>query len=373
MNDFVTSALQVEKRCIFCGNTPTDKNKEHIIPRWLISLTGDAKREWYLGIRTNQPDRPERRFSADQFTFPACEICNSRYSALEARAKGHVEKLLSETTLLAHEWDDLMDWFDKIRIGLWIGNMILNKDWPIPDPSFYIDQRLAKKDRCLFVYEHPDPKYTGLNIIGASDPVFFYYPSVFMLVINRLIFINASYEFMLSARMGFPFPRKTWFGERESGNRRYVEDFTSTYNPRPPFLRFNFYPPKLAAYQTILLEAALEGDDYAPLIAHEYVASKRISNEPIKSQICTVDCGKPRFLEPGETLDVINQPPPVVVGLREHYIRLFEFRQRLLDQSLDERPDARKIIKMLKGYNDGGLAQAKAGIGSTTRLVPGKQ
>ena len=25
------------KYCVFCGNKPQDKNKEHIIPRWLIA------------------------------------------------------------------------------------------------------------------------------------------------------------------------------------------------------------------------------------------------------------------------------------------------------------------------------------------------
>ena len=49
MTDFVTSILQLEKRCIFCGKKPSEKNREHIIPRWLIALTGDPKREWYLG------------------------------------------------------------------------------------------------------------------------------------------------------------------------------------------------------------------------------------------------------------------------------------------------------------------------------------
>ncbi|CDZ64779.1 hypothetical protein [Neorhizobium galegae] len=370
MSDLVTSVLQMEKRCIFCGDKPTDKNREHVIPRWLISLTGDPRRDWYLGIQTNKPGRPERRFSADQFTFPACESCNTRYSALEARAKGYVEKLLADVILPAREWDDLMDWFDKVRIGLWIGNIILNKDWPIPNPGFYIDQRVAKKDRFLLVYENAEPDYVGLNMTGASDPVFFHFPSVFMLVINRLVFINASYEFLLTARMGFPYPKKMWFEERVEGTRRHVDDFTATYRPRPPFLRFSFYPPKFSAHQTILIESALDGEDYGPLIAHEYVSRKRLPHEKIKTRICAVDNDKARFLDPDDLLEEINQPKPMVVDLKQHYIRLFEFRNRLLTQSLEEQPAARKIIRMLIGYNDGGLAQAKAGIGSNVGLQP---
>jgi len=132
----ITSILQIEKRCIFCGNPPTEKNKEHVIPRWLIELTGGPKRAWYLGVKFSELDKPARVFSADQFQFPACEACNTRYSDLEGRTKGYFLKLWDNKPLTAAEWDDLLDWFDKVRIGLFIGNMILNKDLPIPNPKF---------------------------------------------------------------------------------------------------------------------------------------------------------------------------------------------------------------------------------------------
>ena len=147
MTELITSILQLEKRCIFCGNPPNGKNKEHVIPRWLTELTGDPKRAWYLGLKFGEPDKPPRVFSADQFQFPACEVCNTRYSNLESRTKSSFLKLWDNEPLAAAEWDDLLDWFDKVRIGLFIGNMVLNKDLPIPDPKFFIDQRIGAKDR----------------------------------------------------------------------------------------------------------------------------------------------------------------------------------------------------------------------------------
>jgi len=38
--------LGIEKRamdkfCIFCGDKPQSKNLEHIIPQWLLKMTGD--------------------------------------------------------------------------------------------------------------------------------------------------------------------------------------------------------------------------------------------------------------------------------------------------------------------------------------------
>ena len=39
----------MEKRCIFCGKVPETKTKEHVIPQWLINMTGDPKRNLHLG------------------------------------------------------------------------------------------------------------------------------------------------------------------------------------------------------------------------------------------------------------------------------------------------------------------------------------
>ncbi|HDR2534145.1 TPA: hypothetical protein QCI12_004383 [Enterobacter roggenkampii] len=40
----------VVKKCIFCGDKPENKNKEHVIPKWLIEMTGDKKRSGYFGF-----------------------------------------------------------------------------------------------------------------------------------------------------------------------------------------------------------------------------------------------------------------------------------------------------------------------------------
>jgi hypothetical protein len=87
--EFVTTILQLEKRCIFCGNPPSEKNKEHIVPRLLIEQTGDPKRAWYLGVKFGEPDKPPKIFSADRSRFPACEACDTRHSDLEGLTKGY--------------------------------------------------------------------------------------------------------------------------------------------------------------------------------------------------------------------------------------------------------------------------------------------
>lgn len=359
MIDFQTSVLQQEKRCIFCGEPPAAKNKEHVIPKWLIELTGDPKRQWHLGVKFGDTDKPHRRFAADQFQFPACEACNTKYSDLEGRAKGHVVQLLNNSNLTANEWDDLLDWFDKVRIGLFIGNMILNKELPIPEPNFYIDQRLGKKDRCVLVYPHRDD-YTGFNMIGGGDPVFFHHPSTLMLIINNLIFLNVSTDFLLSARMGFPYPLKT----RNEGNRSYIEDFRATYKPKLPLTRFSFYPPKIGVYQTVLMDVAADDKDYAAVLKNDFIREKRMKGSNIKTRICVIKDGAATFVPENAIVESVQLQAPYLKTLEEHYLRFFDYRERLLDEALARTPESRKFIKVLKRFNNDAIAQVKAGIGA---------
>ena len=69
------------KVCVFCGAKPNGKTKEHVVPRWLIELTGNPKREVFLGFE-KKPQAKQRRFAFDQFTFPACDACNNKYANL---------------------------------------------------------------------------------------------------------------------------------------------------------------------------------------------------------------------------------------------------------------------------------------------------
>jgi hypothetical protein len=39
----------MDKFCVFCGEKPENKNKEHIIPKWLIELTGNPNRQANFG------------------------------------------------------------------------------------------------------------------------------------------------------------------------------------------------------------------------------------------------------------------------------------------------------------------------------------
>lgn len=171
-----------------------------------MKLTGDPKRTISVGFKKNFEKGFENRFFAlDQLTFPACEACNTKYADLESSVKGIVEKLLAGSGLTGFEISKLLDWLDKVRVGLWLGFNQLDKNYANVDPNFHIDTRIGQFDRLLFV-EKTDSERSRLNFGGVDTFSFALTPSAFLLIINNLYLTNVSYMFFLSRRLGFPYP-----------------------------------------------------------------------------------------------------------------------------------------------------------------------
>jgi hypothetical protein len=195
--------MAVAKFCIFCGALPVGKNKEHVIPQWLLQLTGDPNRTVPLGMDYTKPGLPTRHFSYDSFTFPACEVCNSTFSALESRAQRVVLAMLGGAPLSAADLDALLDWLDKVRVGLWLGTLYLNKNHREIIPHFFIASRIAAKD-CMLLLYRDDQNDRGVSFVGTDSLIFQAMPSCFYFVINHLHFFSASADWLFSARLGLP-------------------------------------------------------------------------------------------------------------------------------------------------------------------------
>ncbi|MGN4849367.1 hypothetical protein [Bacillus cereus] len=201
----------MKKNCVFCGEKITGKSKEHIVPQWLMRLTGDPNRQVNLGIDFpkqakwfENPDSFLRKFSFNSFQFPACSKCNSDFSDLEDNTKLVIEKLLNKDTINIGEIDTLLDWFDKIRIGLWLGYYFLNKNITGITPKFAIAKRLGAKDRMLAIYRYNDVT-DGINFIGTDTLAFQHSPTCFGFRINEYYFFNLSTDFLFSKNLGFPY------------------------------------------------------------------------------------------------------------------------------------------------------------------------
>ncbi len=322
--------------CVFCGEPPDNKTKEHVIPKWLIELTGDPKRTWNLGVRYGEEDeaKRERQFAADQFQFPACEACNGAYSDLEGRAKFCVTKLIAAEPLTAQQWDDLLDWFDKVRIGLWLGMRLFSQELLLMPPKFHISQRIGRKDRCVLVYRI-NPDHKGLIMHGGGDPVFLNWPSCFALTVNDLIFVNVSTEYLLAARIGFPFPRKL----EDVKDRTLVSDFHAFYRTKTPLIRFSFYPASIAVYQAILIKP--EGmvgqgkDDYAALQDNAFIRDRLIPGSDSRSLIHTSDGVTTVACKPDTLINERDLPQAAYQDGVDYLVWFFEYREHMLRDYLD--------------------------------------
>lgn len=119
-----------------------------------------------------------------------------------------MEKILSGQPINSFEIDSLLDWFDKIIIGLWLMYFTLDKNWTGIFPKFFINKRIGQYDRFLYIAKC-NGNEKRLNFIGIQNFSFQKTPSVFGLIVNNFAFINMSHDFLISRRVG-PYPINTY-------------------------------------------------------------------------------------------------------------------------------------------------------------------
>lgn len=188
--------------CIFCGNPPQNKNKEHIFPQWLLKLTGYDKKNASVG--TNWKTGEEFVFNTKAYTFPSCTSCNSKFGKIEAQVKPIFDKLMSDQNVTTPELELLLDWFDKVRISAWLGVKYMNKDTFGLDSYFYVNSRVGLKDRYLSI-TNTNTEEKHLNWSGVNTIAFMMSPTAFSLRVNNLVFVNCSSDFVVSKQLGFPY------------------------------------------------------------------------------------------------------------------------------------------------------------------------
>lgn len=244
--------MEKVKRCIFCNNPPKNKNKEHVIPQWLIKMTGDLGRNINLGIpcitidsegnysyefQTEKAVKEKgRKFPFKHFTFPACESCNSNFANIESKIKPIYVKIESERNLNDEEASLFLDWMDKVRVGIWHGLNQLNKTSEAIKPKFGINFRAGAYDRVLLFKRLKESK-KGLNLIGVETLSFHINPCVFGLRINNLLFLNVSSAFLISENLGFPYISEYKANTGFSG--LFPKVMNCNASPAPPILPKN--------------------------------------------------------------------------------------------------------------------------------------
>jgi hypothetical protein len=287
--------------CVFCGHLPKAKTKEHVIPRWLIEMTGDPKRLASFGMDWLGSGN-ERRFAFDQLTAPACEECNRVFGRLEELVKPVLQRVMRERSISSAEASLMLDWFDKVRVGMWLTWWMLDKNAAGIDPHFHVVSRVGSKDRMLAI-AHAGPVGTErLNFFGPGLLAFQFVPCCLVLRIKEYVFLNISADQLFSSRLGFPCIERGSI--RPHGNGL----FSAVYMPgaeriRVPLLRRLKLPqPGTAFFQPMIPEDyrgqrdSIWGTDYVRAncedwengIGRVFVASERQvrpldAREPIPS------------------------------------------------------------------------------------------
>lgn len=192
----------VDLFCIFCGEEPGTKTKEHVIPKWLIERTRAGQSDAIFGFDYQR--QKFRRFSFRSFVFPACDDCNRRYGRLEELVKPIVEKLLQRDRVLGVEIEILLMWLDKIRIGIWCGFQYLNKDFFQVVRNYAVTERISATDRSVYIFYGEDVS-PGISFLGPDWVSFWLNPTVFGIRINDVFLVNTAGLYLNAYSLGLPY------------------------------------------------------------------------------------------------------------------------------------------------------------------------
>lgn len=291
----------MKKVCVFCGGKPTSKTKEHVIPTWLLKLTGDPNRVFNLGMNLRKKDFSHREFPGKNLHFPACDCCNNEFSKFESRAKIILEKILENMLVDGKEISTFFDWFDRVRVGLWLAYRYLDDNHWNVDPNYFIKNRIGIFDRMIAVYVCND-KGKGIWFTGIQTPGFSYMPSCFSLMVNSFIFFNVSTDFLFARRIGFPYPSEIYVLGEKGGI-----PFNGINPPKKrimkPVIRKRLHPAILIMYQPVIRKEIIKY--YSEYYKDDYVKGKMLIEREGKGKI---------LIEQGDNIDWLSNKLKILDG-----------------------------------------------------------
>lgn len=185
----------MKRRCIFCGRPFLGQviNFEHVIPEWLVEEADLSKRSAPVNLFGRKFDAALNRIGAK-----VCKSCNDERASLEGAAKAAYVKVRDGVALTDADARTLLDWLDKIRVGMWLWT---NAAAPVEakiEPKFYINQRLAIADRIAVIARYPEDLIGRGLMFHGLDPAFLWAPSVFGFLANNIAFFSFSSDFLLA-------------------------------------------------------------------------------------------------------------------------------------------------------------------------------
>lgn len=254
----------MSKFCVFCGKPPVDKNREHIIPQWLIKYTERGKMPM---VKVLKDGELKPKISYQNFTMPACEACNEEFSRLEAAVKPILLNILSEQPVSAREISLFLDWLDKVRLGLRLSLVYLQNGMNMEAPHTFIKERTGLIDRMVVIEKIKPQPDIRLAFPDTNTEFFKSAAESFQFIIDNYVFTNASAHFLVSDKLGFPYATRI---KTIGAPNVEISDFVAGKNrARGPVLgNIMPAPDKIILYQPIFKQYT-----DIPLYDNDYVKS----------------------------------------------------------------------------------------------------
>lgn len=183
------------RNCVFCGERPKKRTKEHIIPKWLQKFAGNEHVPAFIPT----PNGTKREYWSN-LVVPACSKCNNFYADLE-NANKSIFSCIEKNRISGLGLRVLQDWIDKIRVGFWLLCLNRGRSAHSIKPNFTIQSRMANSDRLIRIFKW-NTKAQGIAPLIGYPPIFFNMPSVFTLVIKDIVILSVSGGGILQEAMG---------------------------------------------------------------------------------------------------------------------------------------------------------------------------
>ncbi|TMV10132.1 hypothetical protein FGK63_03465 [Ruegeria sediminis] len=121
-----------------------------------------------------------------------------------------------------------MDYFDKLRVSLWLWRLYWRKGNHNITPNFHVDERVGVADRIVLVGMYPNSRAEGISPVGYQTKAFMTCPTVIGMFIKNFFILSVSSQALLTDRFGLTGPVKNTadleegkVGRRFIGNLKY--------------------------------------------------------------------------------------------------------------------------------------------------------
>lgn len=302
-------------------------------------MTGDLNREIFVGLNWEDSSLSKRVFRFSSFSFPSCKACNDKFGAIERKAKLILLDVMDDKVITQEEGDVLLDWFDKVRTGLWLSSLILNKNHNGVKPHYYISDRVGKADRALFVYKTKnEPK--GISFIASDSPVFQIMPSVFALKINDYYFVSISTDLILHKSLGLvgeqikeidSITELNLYSVTEGDGEIKVPDFISDF-PKKCMVFLQGIKPKYVNQMNDKKSSETDANSFSLLYKNEH-ALNLFSNG--KSKIIIIKDEEIYFLSDLNEAKIDITEEPTIILKSDGFYNQLVFRKKLGSFILD--------------------------------------